>query len=139
VRAAALASGEIAVVVAQDQDHRTTSEFDPPSGLAMAPSAVCSRQCALVFSLNDDRRDIARLRGGEQRAGDHRIGLGHAAIELFAKTVAQPLRGASDDPGDVVLWDTETGQVPTFSRSASLTTKAVLAMDGCRWILVHRA
>jgi hypothetical protein len=69
--------------------------------------------------------------GGEQRAGYHRIGLGHAAIELFAKALAQPLRGASDDPGDVVLWDTETGRCRTFSRSASLTTKAVLARDGC--------
>jgi hypothetical protein len=53
----------------------------------MAPSAVCSRQCALVFS----QKMIAVYCppcGGEQRAGYHRIGLGHAAIELFAKALA---------------------------------------------------
>ena len=108
----------------------TTSEFDPTSGLAMAPSAVCSRQYALVFS----QKMIAvycRLRGGEQRAGDHRIGLGHAAIELFAKAFALPLGAQATILAMSSCGIPRPAGCRTFSRSASLTTKAVLAMDGC--------
>src|SRR4051794_24259046 len=84
----------------------------------------------------DDGRDVARLRGREQIAADRRVGLGHAAVEFIAKALAQGLRGAADDPGDVVLTDTDPRQVPTFSRTASFTAKAVLAICHSRLVLV---
>src|SRR5271155_2288609 len=58
------------------------------------------------------RWDTTSLCGSEQRAGDHRIGLGYAAIKLITKVLAQRLRVAADDPGDVDLRDTETRQGP---------------------------
>src|SRR5207237_3836737 len=73
----------------------------------------------------DNCRDIPRLRGVEQKAGDHRIGLGYAAIELVTKAFAQRLRGAADDLGDVALRDTETGQV------AHLLAERIIDDKGC--------
>jgi hypothetical protein len=43
-----------------------------------------------------------------------RIGLHYPTIELITKTLAQRFRGAADELGDVVLWDTEPRQVPHF-------------------------
>src|ERR1700755_2599117 len=60
----------------------------------------------------DDRRDVARLRGGEQIAGDRRVSLCNAAIEFITEALAQRLRGAADNFGDVVLTDTKPGEVP---------------------------
>src|ERR1700746_1318894 len=65
-----------------------------------------------MASPEDHRRDIAGLGRREQKAGDRRIGLRYAAIELITEALAQRLRGAADDFGDIVLRDTETGQVP---------------------------
>src|SRR5208283_2303826 len=78
----------------------------------------------------DDRRDIARFRGREQIAGDRRFGLGHAAIEFIAKALAQCLWRAADNLGDVVLRDPTPAKYLTFSRVASVTTNAFLAMCG---------
>src|SRR6202011_2108960 len=60
----------------------------------------------------DHRRDIAGLRRREQKAEDRRIGLRYTAIELITEALAQRFWGAANDFGDVVLRDTETGQVP---------------------------
>jgi hypothetical protein len=48
-------------------------------------------------------RDIARLRSSEQIAADGRVGFRHAAIKFITKALAQRLRGAADDLGDVIL------------------------------------
>src|ERR1700732_639888 len=59
----------------------------------------------------DLRRDIAALGGREQRAGNYGIGLGDTAIEVVATLLAQGLRRAPDDPGDIVLTDADPRQV----------------------------
>src|ERR1700751_4813177 len=59
----------------------------------------------------DLRRDIAALRGGEQRAGNHGIGLGDTAIEAVATPLAQSLGRAPDEPGDIVLTDAHPRQM----------------------------
>jgi len=56
------------------------------------------------------RRDIAPFRSIEQLAGDLRIRLGHTAIELITKVLAQRLRVATNDRGDVLLPDAYTRQ-----------------------------
>src|SRR4029077_14102317 len=59
----------------------------------------------------DLRHHIAALRVGEQRAGNYRIGLGDAAIEVITTPLAQGLWRAPDDPGDVVLADADPSQM----------------------------
>jgi hypothetical protein len=51
------------------------------------------------------------LRVSEQIASDRRIGLRHAAIGFIAQALAQRLRRAADDLGDVLLTDPDTRQV----------------------------
>src|SRR5882672_1190769 len=60
----------------------------------------------------DDRRDVACLRGSEQIAGDRRIGFRYPAIEFIAQPLAQGLRRAADDSGDVILPNTNASQMP---------------------------
>ena len=43
----------------------------------------------------DLRRGVARLRGSKQRAGNHRVGFGDAAIEFITKPLAQASSGSS--------------------------------------------
>jgi hypothetical protein len=60
----------------------------------------------------DLRRDVASFCVSEQITGNRRNGLGGAAIKLTTKVLAQRLRVAADDIGDVVLRDTDTRQAP---------------------------
>src|SRR5258708_1113320 len=79
------------------------NELPAASPGAPAPGARVQRE--------DDRWDVARLGRGEQIAAHRRVGLGHTAIELVAKALAQGLRGATDDPGDFVLAHADPSQV----------------------------
>ena len=56
-------------------------------------------------------RHTASLSGGEQTAGHDRVGLGDPAIEVITKLLAQRLRRAADDLGDVVLTDSDPSQM----------------------------
>src|ERR1700674_4863131 len=60
----------------------------------------------------DLRRDVASFCVSEQITGTRRNGLGGAAIKLTTKVLAQRLRLAADDIGDVFLRDTDTRQAP---------------------------
>src|ERR1700674_4221219 len=60
----------------------------------------------------DLRRDVASFCVSEQITGNRRNGLGGAAIKLTTKVLAQRLRVAADDIGDVVLRYTDTRQAP---------------------------
>src|SRR3954452_17865965 len=91
---------EVPVVIGQDEDR-----------LWMQLASVlyrASHRSALLpagprLQPEDLRCGIARLRGSEEIPGDHRIGLGSAAIDLITKLFAQCLRGTADNNGDVVL------------------------------------
>jgi hypothetical protein len=63
------------------------------------------------FQPKDLRRDIAGLGVGEQIAGDQGIGLGDATVEVLTTPLAQRLRVAPDDLGDVVLTDANPRQM----------------------------
>src|SRR5215472_7254824 len=63
------------------------------------------------FQPKDLRRNIAGLGVGEQIAGDQSIGLSGAAVEVLTTPLAQRLRGAPDDLGDVVLTDANPRQM----------------------------
>jgi len=62
------------------------------------------------------RRDIARLRAGEQRFGDLPVGLGHAKIKLMTKVLTQGLCITADDRSDVLV-----PMTPSRPRSHFLT------------------
>src|SRR6266446_3182212 len=116
----------IAAVIGQDQNH---IRIRP--GIGVRARVVRGHSLPPMcpgLQPENHRRDVAGLRRREQKAGDRRVGLGYAAIELITKTLAQRLRGAADDFGDVVLRDTETGQVPHLLAQRIIDDKAVRAM-----------
>ena len=115
----------IAAVIRQDEDLWNRLALSARRWVVRRPPLAPTRP---RLQPEDLCHDVAPLRSEEQRAGDRRIGLRRATIEFITKALAQCLRRAADELGDVVLRDTETRQVRTFSRSASFTTKAVLAI-----------
>src|SRR4029077_8057862 len=77
----------IAAVIGQDQKH-----FRIRPGIGARGGVFRRRPLAPMrpgLQPEDDRRNIAGFRGGEQIAGDRRIGLHYPTIELITKTLAQ--------------------------------------------------
>src|SRR5205823_6475899 len=98
----------ISAVVGQEQDLRIRLTTGGRSWLVRRGPLPPMRP---RLQPEDLRRDIAALRVSKQRTGDRRIGLRHAAIEFITQALAQRFRGTADDPGDVVLTDTDARQV----------------------------
>ena len=99
----------ISAVVGQQEDYRRTR-----LSIAAWSQVVGHRPFAPMrpcFQPKDLRRDIAGLRVGEQIAGNHGIGLGHPTVEVVTTPLAQGLRRAADDLGDVVLTDANPSQM----------------------------
>src|SRR6516164_9882987 len=97
----------ISAVIRQDEHHRVIR-------LAVARNWGIWRRLPPMrprLQPENDRRDAAPLGGSEQKARDCRSGLGDAAIKVITETLAQRFRGATDDLGDAVLWDTDTRQI----------------------------